>query len=237
MPGKHGDDQECLLTYEARTPCRNFFSWPALMIPSMDCPERTNRRKQQAARPQPCIPNSTQADLEISPDFVYLVYGTLRREFPRSTIPVERAYRSIQQAIIWCEDELGFPHSTNIHEYTASFGTWIIRDDTHEPCYVIEKMKLDKAGPGEMAPEEGGAPVGADVWLVCERRVEMVKGLAADEIDDGCYAARTGWAFSFRVLCVCVLREKARERQYVALFPRIGEGRSCDVGVVACGLF
>ncbi|KAI4093314.1 MAG: hypothetical protein LQ339_007709 [Xanthoria mediterranea] len=201
----------------------------------MDRPETTHCPEKQAARPQPCIPHGTQVDLETSNDFVFLVYDPLRREFPRSTIPVERAYRSIHQAIIWCEDELGFPHSNNIDEHTDSLGTWIIRDDIQEPCYVIEKMKLDKAGPGGRAQEERGVHLGEDLWLVCERRVEMVNGLA-DGIEDD-FAARTGWDFKFRVLCVCVLEEEARKRQFGALFPPIGVGRSCDVGVVACGLF
>ena len=201
----------------------------------MDRPETTNRPEKQAARPQPCIPNGTQDNLEISNDFVYLVYDPLRREFPRSTIPVQRAYRSIHQAIIWCEDELGFPHSNDIDEYTDSVGTWIIRDDIHEPCHVIEKMKVDKAGPGSGTQEERGAYLGADVWLVCERVVDMVNGIA-DGTEDG-FVARTGWTFGFRVLCVCVLEEEAREWQFVKLFPRIGVGRSCDVAVVACGLF
>ena len=204
----------------------------------MNRPETTDRFEKHAGRPHPCIPDDTQADLEISNDFVYLVYHPLRREFPRSTIPVERAYRSIQQAIIWCEDELRFPHSNNIDECIDTVGTWIIRDDTQEPCYVIERMILDKAVPGEAeTQEEREAHLGADVWLVCERRVEMVNGLAdADDIEDG-FAARTGWRFEFRVLCVCVLEVEAREWQFGKLFPRIGVGRSCDVAVVPCGLF
>lgn len=165
---------------------------------------------------------------------LYLVYGTLRGESLSSVIPFKRAYRSIKPAVIWCEDKLGLPHATNMDGYTNMFGTFLIRDDVQESFFVTEKMKLDKATPGDRT-QERGEYLNNEFWLVCERRADMVHGPADGSEDD--FAARTRWTFSFRVLYVCTSSGKALERKHMALFAPIGSDRSCEIKVVPCVLY
>ncbi|KAL8756375.1 MAG: hypothetical protein Q9199_002988 [Rusavskia elegans] len=149
---------------------------------------------------------STSAAAAASGNSVYIVYYTIDGESVCSEnapiAPVECAFRYRDDAITWCEANLGVPAATNRNQYAFRDGLDILKVDSRETCYVIERRELTKEPPEDQDFNVFETSNRNDVYLCCRVRSGMAGGNTEPPMI---------WFSALQILYVCTHRGRAVE--------------------------
>ncbi|KAL8994339.1 MAG: hypothetical protein Q9169_005666, partial [Polycauliona sp. 2 TL-2023] len=198
----------------------------------MDHPAETNTPATRASTSKAGSQPETEDDQESSADCVFLVSLIQGGMADRSIHPVTRAYRKLNEAILWCEAKLELPRAIDLTSYrrdridSGPFENIVIQNDAKQSFSVVETVRLDEP------PSTVTAQTANQIYLVFRRQLEYFED--PDVFGEGhginahanSSSKRPRWELGFRLLYVCTTEAKAKERMKGELYLGQEYGRS-----------